>query len=649
MTISLWTVSVNYNKGDIVYISNIFISKEYYICAQDHISDEVTYPSVEDIYWIQIDQNILQEIYNIYYEKSLSDYSDHLFNTSTNLPEPKSDFYNGNDNSNCISVTDNKLLRFNTNYVKCLIPNCNEIAYYGIYSSVYCYNHKDMSPGTYYMGPSQSSNITPTIDLIQLINNVTNEHNDTNNNTNNNNNTDNTNNNDKQSNNIMSPKSIITTLKIPRPKLKRGRVGSKPDSKNSDPNNLPSEPKIETKAEKSQNKLKRKLESIDQQLEEHKKKKNKLYHHSEFNVELSLKEKLTLLNVDDDTKIFILDKYDSSKKASDSEFSKATKWLKTVADIPFGVYKPFAIKSSDDINKITTFFTDIREKLDESIYGLDRVKEEILEFVARKIVNPNSKGKILALHGVAGTGKTKILHSLAAALNLPFYQINFGGLNDVAILSGHSETYVGSKPGKIVEVLSKSGCMNPIIYLDEIDKISDRKDTEINGLLTHLLDEEQNDKFQDQYLSNININLSKVFFVIAFNDIEKINPIVRDRLDIIHIESPSLQDKIIIAKEKLIPEILNTLNIKKTYTLNLSNELLEYLIYNKTKEEGVRELKKCLEKIFNKLNYYLLIEKMEDLSYKKIKKHTTVNITKTFIDNALQTQADNTSHLHMYI
>ena len=217
-------------------------------------------------------------------------------------------------------------------------------------------------------------------------------------------------------------------------------------------------------------------------------------------------------------------------------------------------------------------------------------------------------------------------------------------------MNGHSETYVGSKPGKIVEILSKSGCMNPIIYLDEIDKIADRKEIEINGILTHLLDEEQNSKYQDQYLSNVNIDLSKVFFVIAFNDIDKINPIVKDRLDIIHIDSPSIEDKIIIAKDKLVPDILKTLNIKPSYSLVLPDELIEYIIYSKTKEGGVRELKKCLEKVFNKLNYYLLLEKTEYLTIEKTKRRvSTVHITKSFIDNTLETHSSNEQYNHMYI
>lgn len=232
------------------------------------------------------------------------------------------------------------------------------------------------------------------------------------------------------------------------------------------------------------------------------------------------------------------------------------------------------------------------------------------------------------------THNTKILHTLAEALNLPFNQINFGGINDGSILTGHSETYVGSKPGKIVEMLTKSKCMNPIFYLDEIDKISDTKKKEINGILTHLLDEEQNDKFQDNYLSNINIDLSKVFFVISFNDITKVNPIVLDRMRVIKIKNPSMEDKLIIAQDKLIPQIKSQLNASLP---DLTKDIIHYILYNKVqKEDGVRQLKKTLEKIFYKLNYMTLLGKK-------------VVLNTSFIDGVLKTESEDVSYKMMYI
>lgn len=365
-----------------------------------------------------------------------------------------------------------------------------------------------------------------------------------------------------------------------------------------------------------------KLNEIQQQIRVYKKQKGDL--------EYDLEDKIMLLDVDIQTKVFLLDKYESTVKntrsQNSSDYAKSLAWFKTVTSIPFGKYKPFDINSNDSPDKVNVFFENVRAKLDEKIYGLDYVKDEILEFLARKITNPNGKGHILALHGIPGTGKTKILKTLADALSLPFYQINFGGMSDSSILTGHSETYIGSKPGKIVEILTNSGYMNPIIYLDEIDKISELKEREINGVLTHMLDEEQNNKFQDNYVSNVDIDLSKVLFVIAFNDLSKINNIVLDRMKIINIKIPTIDDKVIIAGKKMIPDIIETLQIKTKITIN--DDLIRYIILNKNNnEDGVRHMKKIFEKIFNRINYLLLIGKMD--------RDTDHVINKEFVDSVI--------------
>jgi ATP-dependent Lon protease len=384
------------------------------------------------------------------------------------------------------------------------------------------------------------------------------------------------------------------------------------------------------------NKLKRKLRDAEYKLELHKKQKN------DESVS-SLRDKLLLMNIDLDTKAFILDKYDTSVDLSNSDYTKAMNWLKTIVKIPYGNYKGFDITAQDDPDKIKSFFEKVKMKLDKNIHGLEDVKQEILEYVARKITNPKGKGHVLALYGGPGVGKTKIIQTLAEALDLPFHQINCGGLNDVAILTGHSETYVGSKPGKIVEVLTTSNYMNPIIYLDEIDKISSSKATEIFGVLTHLLDEEQNDKFQDNYLSNVNIDLSQVFFVLAFNDISKIDAIVSDRLKVIYINPPNIEDKITICQYKMIPDILNTINCKQD--VFMTKEIIEYIISKKTQqEEGVRQLRKNIEKIFNRLNFDLLVQNFEDLK----RENETIIIIQTYVDKILK-EKETPRYLDMYL
>jgi ATP-dependent Lon protease len=334
-------------------------------------------------------------------------------------------------------------------------------------------------------------------------------------------------------------------------------------------------------------KLKRKLENAEYKLQEYKKRK------LNNNVD-DIRDKLLLLNLDISTKSFLIDKYDSTKRLSGTEYTKSINWLKTVCDIPHGKFKNIKINKNNK-DEIKKFFDTARKKLDKTILGLDDVKDEILEFVARKITNPKSKGHVLALCGSQGVGKTKLSKSLADVLELPFFHINCGGLNDGSILVGHSETYVGAKPGKIVEILQKANIMNPIIYLDEIDKLGHKKQ-EINGILTHLLDEEQNDKFQDHYLSNINLNLSNIFFIISFNDITKVDAIVCDRMKVIYINPPTMDEKVNILQTKILPELIKVINLKEN--LEISKETIEYVILNKcSKEKGVRNCKKIFEKI----------------------------------------------------
>lgn len=464
------------------------------------------------------------------------------------------------------------------------------------------------------------------------------------------------------------PNNFLDFLKtvddIPEPKYnKYERDYSKLDKseKNLDNNNLIKDSLIDIKKRRpiylkrstsyneeynKKNELKRKLRMVEDEIYNYKRQKS-----NGDDLMDSLKNKLLCMDLNIETKSFLLDKYESITGSHSSDNSKTLNWLNTVVKIPYGKYKNIEVKSSDSSDKLKMFFKKVKDKLDENIYGLENVKEEILEFVARKITNPNSKGHVLALYGSGGVGKTKIIKSLAEALDLPFYQINFGGLNDVSVLTGHSETYIGSKPGKLVEILTCSNYMNPIIYLDELDKISESRAVEIFGILTHLLDEEQNAEFEDNYLSNIKIDLSKVFFVIAFNDISKIDSILLNRLKVIYIDPPNIEDKIIICQTKIIPNILKTIKLKSGFDIILEKELIEYIISCKTQEDkGVRQLQKNIEKIFNRLNYDILIDNL-DLVKKEITPGSddiTIVITKSYIDKVIKTHNNDKSYLQMY-
>lgn len=309
------------------------------------------------------------------------------------------------------------------------------------------------------------------------------------------------------------------------------------------------------------------------------------------------------------------------------------------------LFKIPSIMYSDAIDN--TNLETVYENKDYSISDIEVIPRKIDDYYGF-MIDGNEK---FVLGNFIVTHNTKIIKSLSDALELPFYQINCGGLSDAAVLTGHSETYVGSKPGKIVEIFQNCEYMNPIIYLDEIDKISETKGNEINGILTHLLDEEQNNKFQDNYLSNIPLNLSKVLFVISFNDKSKVNDIVSDRMKIIYIDKPSLEDKIKICQDKILPDIIKSINLKNTHCIQVDREIIEYIITRKCQNEtGMRRIKKTLEKILNRLNYDILIDNTNNLNVIKNENNIVWNVTMTYVDNIIKSNKDeDTSYLHMYL
>ena len=553
MYVGYWKCGFFYKKEEIVYVEEL---KEYFICILEHVSDDVTLPSKDDLYWIYVSSVFLSQLGAVNYSSML------IKNDNKKTPKKQK-------------------LKIKTSDIK--------------------NNDSDSDLG---INTQPTSNVNMSdFDLYD--------------------------NDNKENDNKENYETFEAFVKKSDEKDKGKNIKSYSDQ---ECQNV------------KMNDLKRKLRMIEQDLDDHKKKKYK----QEDEI-TNLKDKLLLMDIDLETKSFIMDKYENTKKLSGSDYSKGMNWLKTVNKIPYGKYKNMAVSKNDSVEKIKTFFTNVKEKLDKNIYGLEDVKQEILEFVAKKIANPDSKGHVLALYGSAGLGKTKIIRSLADALELPFYQINFGGLNDVAVLTGHSETYVGSKPGKVVEILSNSEYMNPIIYMDEIDKIGEHKATEIFGVLTHLLDEEQNSSFQDNYLSNINIDLSKVFFVLSFNDITKIDEIVSDRLKVIYINPPSLEEKVIICENKMIPEILSNVNIQDYNAIVIDKEIIEYIISSKTqKEKGVRQLRKNIEKIINRLNYDVLIQNLDNLCIEtNSENEKIIVITRSYINDVLKHKED-ASYLSMY-
>lgn len=287
------------------------------------------------------------------------------------------------------------------------------------------------------------------------------------------------------------------------------------------------------------------------------------------------------------------------------EYFKLKNWIDAFMSIPFKNYKNFEISlKKDGSEKCKEFMTNAANIMDDAVYGLNDAKMQIMQMIGTWITNPNAIGNSIAIKGPPGTGKTTLVkEGISKVLQRPFSFIALGGSTDSSFLEGHGYTYEGSTWGKIVSILMESKCMNPVIYFDELDKVSETpKGEEIIGILTHLIDSSQNTEFHDKYFSEIKFDLSKCLFIFSYNDESKINPILKDRMYKIETKGYDAKEKAIIARKHLLPAIRKQIDFKEE-DLILTDEVMSYLIQNYTKEEkGVRNLKRCLEMIYTKIN-----------------------------------------------
>ena len=336
------------------------------------------------------------------------------------------------------------------------------------------------------------------------------------------------------------------------------------------------------------------------------------------------------------------------------EYYKIKNWVDTFMRIPFGKFNQLPLTIEDGIDKCHPFMEDAKNTLDKAVYGLDDAKMQIMQMMGQLITNPKSIGTAIAIQGPMGTGKTTLVkEGISKILNRPFAFIALGGATDSSFLEGHSYTYEGSTWGKIVQILVDSKCMNPVIYFDELDKISDTpKGEEIAGILTHLTDTSQNNQFHDKYFAEIDFDLSKCLFIFSYNDESKINPILRDRMYRIHTKGYEKKQKTIIANDYLLPTIRDQVKFKPEDII-IPDDTLHYIIDEYChKEDGVRNMKRCLEIIYTKLNLYRLMKPdtnlfQDNMSLKVEFPYTvTTEIVRKLI---IQDNDDNQSFKAMYI
>ena len=317
--------------------------------------------------------------------------------------------------------------------------------------------------------------------------------------------------------------------------------------------------------------------------------------------------KMLDLEIPEHLKSIALKKMTSFQKMEpgSGEYFKLKNWIDAFMSIPFNMYRNFDISlAKDGQEKCRDFMAKSTEIMDDAVYGLNDAKMQIMQMMGTWITNPNAVGNAVAIKGPPGTGKTTLVkEGISKVLGRPFAFIALGGSTDSSFLEGHGYTYEGSTWGKIVSILMESKCMNPVIYFDELDKVSDTpKGEEIIGILTHLIDTSQNSEFHDKYFSEIKFDLSKCLFIFSYNDESKINPILKDRMYKIETKGYDAKEKAIIARKHLLPAIRKQIDFKEE-DLVFSDEVLSYIVQNHTGEEkGVRNLKRCLEVIYTKIN-----------------------------------------------
>jgi ATP-dependent Lon protease len=337
------------------------------------------------------------------------------------------------------------------------------------------------------------------------------------------------------------------------------------------------------------------------------------------------------------------------------EFYKIKNWVDTFMRIPFGKFESLPFSIEDGVDKCHEFMENAQKTLDDAVYGLNDAKMQIMQMLGQLLTNPKAIGTAIAIHGPPGTGKTSLVkEGISKILNRPFAFIALGGATDSSFLEGHSYTYEGSTWGKIVQILIDSKCMNPVIYFDELDKISDTpRGEEIAGILTHLTDTSQNSQFHDKYFAEINFDLSKCLFIFSYNDETKVNPILKDRMYRIQTKGYNQKQKTQIANNYLLPKIREQVRFN-TDEIIIPDEVVQYLVDTHcNKEDGVRNLKRCLEIIHTKLNLYRLMKPgtnlfEEDITITEVTLPFTV--TKDMVDKLIKVDKKDTTSLYaMYV
>lgn len=371
---------------------------------------------------------------------------------------------------------------------------------------------------------------------------------------------------------------------------------------------------------------------------------------------LPMRFKILESPMDDAAKRIILTKLEQFQRMHDGtgEYFKLRNWLNAVNRLPLGRFKELPIyadpEKPTEVDRVAEYLSNIKKSLDDTVYGHREAKEQVLRILAQWISNPGSGGHCIGIQGPAGCGKTSLVKDgICKALDMPFSLISLGCYgSDGSAITGHNFTYEGASYGKISESLIRAQYMNPILYFDELDKISTTpKGEEVANALIHLTDSTQNDHFSDSYFSEIPLDLSKCLIIFSYNDESLINPILKDRMNIIHVSGYNKKEKLEIAQGYLIPRLLRSYNLNIT-DIVFDDSIVEDIIERVAPEEGVRNLKRGIDAIISWINMRRYVpqlapsfsEKKDDLE-PPVKIELPIKITSQIVRKYLKNSDDN--------
>jgi ATP-dependent Lon protease len=326
--------------------------------------------------------------------------------------------------------------------------------------------------------------------------------------------------------------------------------------------------------------------------------------------------KIITLPTSEVNKESIFKKYNELKNMDrdDEEYGKLERWMKLALTLPYNNVVSGSIPTEN--THFTEYLYNVKKKLDDRLYGMNDVKEQIMLFLHIKLRNPTLQGCCLGLIGPVGAGKTSVARCLSEVLEFPFQQISFGGINNSEFLKGYHYTYVGSRPGEIVNCVIRMKYSNGILFFDEYEKASQNPD--IQSTLLHITDFSQNSAFRDNYLCDLELDLSRIWFIYSMNELPE-DSALRDRIFPIYIKGYNHTDKVRIIVDYLFPKHLENLSIKTEdviITDNVASHIIQSSQINSS-EKGIRTIEKAVKDIVNKISFLMIhnCEKFQQFSF----------------------------------